>query len=78
MVGLDLQRELIVDFVDPVEEHRAHLRCHVVLIVEEVLSDGELPFDFEEVAVDVLNVFCEELGIVDVLLVDVFDLVLQL
>lgn len=68
----------MVDFVDPVEEDRAHFWCDVSLALEVVGADRECSLQFEQICVNILDVFSEELRIPDVIVVNVLDLVEQL
>lgn len=77
MVRLDLERELVVHLVDPVEEDGAHLGCHVDLFVEEGFMDRIVELQLEEVLVDVVDVLADHLRVSEVFLIDVFDLMQQ-
>ncbi len=71
--GLLQQMELEVDLDEPVDEHRAHLRRHD-LLVQEVGRHAELLLHRGQVAVDVLDILGDQLCVLRVVLVNVDDL----
>lgn len=68
----------MMDLIDPVEQHRSHLRRYIQLSGEVVLANRERTLELEQVSVDVVHIFRQQLRIFRVVFIDVLDLVKQL